>query len=336
MVAVLRRRSRSPGRGRRDRSRSRQRQEPLPEAAGWRGQRQRRPRTPRAAPRRRRVGAKALRRRHQARDDRWLRSVSASSGPGSLPRASAQRTAVRSSRAAPDRRTSARGTQRSAGGRSTPRFPIRPARAPRRRRDSRTAEQRPSARRRGGQRGDSTRARASRSARRSRVSRRRGGASRGPRTDHGGRLRGMAGEARDEQRRAGREQRTQGCEQLGDRPLLLDRSGRSRAPTLPRPRTSANVSSRSRKPRPNAESRTSGKTLPRSKLERSANSAVAMTTYTGVASKPSDDRHAEGNRDRTRDASRQTRRTTGRAIAMRRTNSPIAAITDRNDDRREP
>ena len=65
---------------------------------------------------------------------------------------------------------------------------------------------------------------------------------------------------------------------------------------------------------------------PRANVERSANCAVAISTYTGIAINPT--AAAKPNAIETpRKRVSGTRRTTGRAIAMRSRNSPIAPIT---------
>src|SRR6266550_8796442 len=107
------------------------------------------------------------------------------------------------------------------------------------------------------------------------------------------------------------------------------RSGRSTQSAIEAASTkSPKVSSRSRYPRPNAESRTSGSTFPRSKAERSANCAVAIATYTGVAINAITAEIPNAT-ETARSRVSETRRTSGRAVAMRRMKSPIDAMTDR-------
>ena len=117
-----------------------------------------------------------------------------------------------------------------------------------------------------------------------------------------------------------------------ERSSAIDRCGRSgrstQSASAAASTKSAKVSSRSRYPRPNAESRTSGRMFPRSNTPRSANCAVAITTYTGVAINAiaaEIPNATDSGRRRVSD----TRRTTGRAVAMRRMKRPIAAMTDR-------
>ena len=106
------------------------------------------------------------------------------------------------------------------------------------------------------------------------------------------------------------------------------RAGRSTQSAIAAATTkNAKVSSSRRKPRPNAESPRRGNTFPRSNDERSANCAVAITTYTGVATRPT--AAATPNAIETaRSLVPATRRTTGLAITMRRMKRPIAAITE--------
>ena len=95
----------------------------------------------------------------------------------------------------------------------------------------------------------------------------------------------------------------------------------------------ANASSRSRKLRPNADERMSGTTPETSKAERSANWAVDMSTYTGIATSATADAIPNAT-DTQRRLVPRTRRTTGLAIAIRRMKRPIAAMTARNTTKR--
>ena len=104
-------------------------------------------------------------------------------------------------------------------------------------------------------------------------------------------------------------------EQLRDRALLAARAGRPRARRAPASAKSANVSSRSTKPRPNDDARISGTSAPTSQTRAQRELRRREQRV--------DRRRDE--RDRARDArtrprrraasSRSTRRTTGRAIA---------------------
>ena len=108
------------------------------------------------------------------------------------------------------------------------------------------------------------------------------------------------------------------------------RSGRStQIASAAASRNSAKQIARSRKPRPNAESRMSGSRSPSANAERNANRDVARTRYTGIATSATPE--AMPNAIVTdRRLVPSTRRTSGRTIAIRRTKSPIAVITARN------
>ena len=86
---------------------------------------------------------------------------------------------------------------------------------------------------------------------------------------------------------------------------------------------------RSRIARPNAVTRNSGTSAVTSNTERSESFAVEKSRYTGIAITPTTD-VATNATDSPCRVVPGTRLTSGRAISMRSTNSPIAAITEKN------
>ena len=112
------------------------------------------------------------------------------------------------------------------------------------------------------------------------------------------------------------------------------RSGRSTqsASAGRRRRTARTQSSRSRKPRPNAEARISG--TMRAEVERGAQRELRRRQVDVDGDRDERDAPTRSTKAIVTARSRvpATRRMTGRAIAIRSTNSPIAAITARNDD----
>ncbi len=108
------------------------------------------------------------------------------------------------------------------------------------------------------------------------------------------------------------------------------RSGSSSHTAIqPATQNSAKHSSRSRIARPKAVTPNSGTSAPTSNTERSESFAVEISRYTGIAISPTTDA-ATNATDTFRRLAPRTRRTSGRAISVRSTNSPIALITDTN------
>jgi len=137
----------------------------------------------------------------------------------------------------------------------------------------------------------------------------------------------VSGQPWDEERRRGCEQRTRGRHELGNRSL------RALGPIDPeRDRTSEYEECKGELEIEIAatERRVTqkGRTFAKSKAERSANCAVAMTTYTGIAINAIAAEIPKAIESARRRVSGR-RRTTGRAVAMRRTKRPIAAMMDR-------
>ncbi len=92
---------------------------------------------------------------------------------------------------------------------------------------------------------------------------------------------------------------------------------------------SAKHTHRSTIARPKAVTRNSGTSALTSNTERSESFATEKSRYTGIAISPITEQITNAT-DTARRLVPLTRLTTGRAISIRSTNSPIATITDRN------